>query len=126
MELFNIIANCCSVVGFAIGIPGLILIYREQRRVAVDRARSSWSDMVKFTNIRDDVGITIADFSRMPFLPRVGEEISLPEITSLGALETYRQYQIVRVHYVCFSNDNGDAELGNVHVGVEPVLLKGT
>jgi hypothetical protein len=119
--VFDAIAGWCSILGFVIGIPSLLAIYLQVRATAKQRERSTVADMVKFTNVQDDVGINIADFAKMPFLPRIGEEITIPE-PSPEVFPKYGHFRVVSIHYVCFADDGQDAELGNIHVGLEPIL----
>ncbi len=76
--------------------------------------------MVKFVNVRDAVGVTTAYFKDMPFLPRVGERVTLPE--TLDGLK-FGYYQVVRIHFIATALDTseGDSELMNVRIEVEPV-----
>jgi hypothetical protein len=118
--VFDTIANWCSILGFVIGIPSLVAIYWQVRAITKQRQRSAVADMVKFNNVRDDVGVNIADFARMHFLPRIGEEITIPE-PSPETFPKYGHYRVVNVHYICFPDDSQDAELANVHVALEPI-----
>jgi len=119
-QLLDTVASWCRIAGFAIGVPGLTAIYLQTRQASKERSRSAWADMVKFSDVGAEVGVNISDFKNMPFLPRVGEEITIPESTaSQGAMPRYGHYRVESIHYVCFSNDNGDAELGNIHIGLK-------
>ncbi len=119
-EIIGAVANWCSIVGVAGVAATYWQIYRARKEATEARERSSWGDMVKFVNIRADEGVAIAPFGQMPFLPRIGERITLPE--SPDGLKC-GDYHVRDVHYICFvdEGDEGDARLMNVRVEVEPI-----
>ena len=83
MDSLGTIADWCSIVGIPLALIGLLVTYCQVRKVHREAAkaweRRGWGDMVKFINVRDNVGVTTAYFEDMPFLPRVGERVTIPE-----------------------------------------------
>jgi hypothetical protein len=121
--MLGTIANWCSVAGIPLALLALtatyIQVHKSRREAFAARERSAWGDMVKFINIRAGEGVAIAPFKSMPFLPRVGELLTLPEEPSGLKCGDYR---VVDIHYICFVNeDSEDAELLNVRIEVEPL-----
>ena len=118
----SIVANWCSIVG-VVSVPAVALtlwqVYRQRRELAEARSRAAYADMVKFRDVQAGDGVTIAPFKQMPFLPRVGERLTLP-LTPDGL--RCGDYRVLDIHYVCFADaDSEDAQLINVRIDVVPI-----
>jgi hypothetical protein len=118
------IASWCSIAGVAAGLPGLAATYwqvhRARKEATEARERSAWGDMVKFINVRAEEGVAVVPFREMPFLPRIGERLTLPETPDGLKCGDYR---VLDIHHVCFVDEDGtdDARLINVRIEVEPL-----
>jgi len=119
-NMLNTVANWSSIAGVLGVLATLWQVYKARKESAEAYERSAWADMVKFIDIGAKVGVTIAPFKQMPFLPRIGERLTLP-LTPDGL--KCGDYRVVDVHYICFSEDANteDAQLINVRVDVRPV-----